>query len=272
MKTMKTLVVTVICLAFGMGTTFAEPSKAGMHPQQQVNDQAVLALLWMQRSAEYQACSYQAYNALKATILKASENKGERKRAIILDIDETVLDNTPYKAKSVGTSIGKARGAFSKWVAKERAEVLPGAVKALQLAHKRDIELFFVSGRSAQKDLQATINNLQKHDIPNADKEHLFLYAGNSDKEQTFAGIEKQYEVIAYVGDNLLDFPLHLYKAKEAERTTSVARNCAKFGKKYIILPNPDYGSWEYVLAPNYKKLSPEEVLTVRKNALKVDK
>lgn len=272
MKTMKTLAATVVCFALGMGTAFAENSKIAMEPQQQVNDQAMLALLWMQRSAEYQACSYQAYNALKATILEAAENKGARKQAIILDIDETVLDNTPYKAKSVGTSIGKARGAFSKWVAKEQAEALPGAVKTLQLAHKKGIELFFVSGRSAEKDLQHTINNLNKYGIPDADEKHLFLYAGNSNKEEIFAKLEKQYEVIAYVGDNLLDFPLGLFKANESVRAFAVAKTAPKFGKKYIMLPNPDYGSWEYVLAANYKKLSPEEVLRVRINALKVEK
>lgn len=273
MKLWKFFVATVMCGSLAMGTAYAADNNEGtvMPLQQQVNDQAVLALLWMQRSAEYQACSYQAYNALKTTILEASQEKGSRKQAIILDIDETILDNTPYKAKSVGTTIGKARGAFSKWVAKEKAEVLPGAVKTLQLAHKKDIELFYVSSRSAKKDMEATINNLKKYGIPNADEQHLFLYTGNSNKEESFAKIEKQYEVIAYVGDNLLDFPLKAIKASEAERATLVAKNSAKFGKKFIILPNPDYGSWEYVLDANYKKLSPAEVLQVRKQALKIE-
>lgn len=272
MSILKKLALSAFCMTLSIGTSFAEAGPSLIPTQQQVNDQAVLALLWMQRSAEYQACSYQAYNALKSTIIDAYENKGSRKQAIILDIDETILDNTPYKAKSVGTSIGKARGAFSKWVAKEQAEALPGAVKTLQFAHKKGIELFFVSGRSAEKDLQHTINNLKKYGIPDADESHLFLYSGNSDKEENFAKLEKKYEVIAYVGDNLLDFPLGLFKANEDGRALSVAKNSAKFGKKYIILPNPDYGSWEYVLANNYKKLGPEEVLRIRKNALKVEK
>lgn len=267
--------ITALCLTMGifMNNAMAEEKPMLSMPEQQaVNDQAMLALLWMQRSAEYQACSYQAYNALKATILQASEMKGSKPQAIILDIDETVLDNTPYKAKSIGTDIGKARGAFSKWVAKEQAEVLPGAVAALKLAHQKNIECFYVSSRSAKNDMDATISNLQKQGIPNIDKEHLYLYAGNSDKQVSFTNIEKKYQVIAYVGDNLLDFPLMAQHANAAERALLVAKNCAKFGKEFIVLPNPDYGSWEYVLAPDYKKLAPAQVLEVRKAALKVEK
>lgn len=239
--------------------------------QNQVNDQAVLALLWMQRSAEFQACSYQAYNALRNTIEVEKDSYSAKPKAIILDIDETILDNTPFKARTVGTEIGKARGAFSKWVAKEKAEVLPGAAKALQLAKKNGISLFYVSDRSAKSDLQATINNLCKHNIPDADEKHLLLFKGDSNKQVRFEEVEKGYKVIAYVGDNLLDFPLFANKANETERAIIVAKNSKKFGSKFIMLPNPDYGSWEYALAEGYRKFAPEQMLATRKAALKVD-
>lgn len=263
---MKKILSLALSLTIYGSTCFATDSV--MTPQQRVNDQAVLALIWMQRSAEYKALSHQAYNALIDTVKNAEDDFHKKPMAIILDIDETVLDNTPYKARSVGTNIGKARGAFHKWVEEERAEVLPGAAKALQFADKHGVELFYVSGRSAKNDIPFTMKNLKAKGVPVRDESRLLFQKDSSSKASRFAEVEKKYDVIAYVGDNLLDFPFASTSMNEATRNFLVSKNYKKFGKKFIMLPNPDYGSWEYVLADNYRKLSPEEVLNIRYSAL----
>ncbi|MFA5492133.1 MAG: HAD family acid phosphatase, partial [Bacteroidales bacterium] len=66
------------------------------------NDHLIMAILYQQRSAEYEAICYQSFNLAKQIIdKKIQENKNNKKLAIITDIDETILDNSPYEASLV---------------------------------------------------------------------------------------------------------------------------------------------------------------------------
>ncbi len=236
--------------------------------QTKVNDEAVMSLLWMQTSAEYKALCHQAYNDLRRSVRRAVHKPHDKPLAVVLDIDETVLDNTPFKARTVGTSIGKARGAFSEWVAMEKAEPLPGSVGTLKWIDRNGVEIFYVSDRSLAKDKESTLANLKKYGIP-VKEGNLILHDGKGTKSQKFDELEKKYTVVAYVGDNLYDFPFHAEGLDPEARAAVEKKMGRRFGTKYILLPNPDYGSWEYALSENYKALPPEGVLKVRKNALR---
>lgn len=234
--------------------------------QAQLNDEAVLSLLWMQRSAEYKALCYQAYNALRRHVSEELEKPHDKPMAVILDIDETILDNTPFKARTVGTAIGKDKGAFSKWVAREEAKALAGASETLSWIDSKGVALFYVSDRAADRDLEATVANLKKAKIPVISSQ-VMLSRGDT-KTERFQKIEERYDVIAYVGDNLLDFPIRAEGADMNRRDHFVKQNRELFGAAWIMLPNPDYGSWEYALCEGYKKLSAREKQRVRKEAL----
>ena len=91
-----------------------------------------------------------------------------------------------------------------------------------------------------------------------------------SNKSERFADIEKQgYEIVVYVGDNLNDFGDATYKKSNAERRDFVKANQAKFGKTFIVLPNPNYGDWEGGLAKDYYKGDAQSRVNIRMNAIR---
>ena len=93
-----------------------------------LNEQTVMGILWYQRAAEVRALCYQAFNTAKLIFdLDLEKGTSGKKRAVVVDIDETVLDNSPYNGGFVDKDIGYPTG-FAEWVNAAKAEVLPGAV------------------------------------------------------------------------------------------------------------------------------------------------
>ena len=64
--------------------------------QQYQAETETMGLLWMRTSAEYRALAYQGYNvAMNAVKMAVTDPSHQRKPlAIVLDADETVVDNT----------------------------------------------------------------------------------------------------------------------------------------------------------------------------------
>lgn len=57
-----------------------------------------MAVSWYQNSAEAKALYLQGYNTAKYQLDEhIKKDKGKKKLAIALDLDETVLDNSPYQ-------------------------------------------------------------------------------------------------------------------------------------------------------------------------------
>lgn len=84
-------------------TEQAEKSKTAVKDQtaQMLGQQNIMSVAWYQNSAEAKALYAQGYNTAKETLSKKIKNHhGGKKLAIVLDIDETVLDNSPYQAMS----------------------------------------------------------------------------------------------------------------------------------------------------------------------------
>ena len=98
----------------------------------------------------------------------------------------------------------------------------------------------------------------------------LFLKKDKSNKTPRFEEIEKQgYEIVVYMGDNLNDFGDATYHKSNTERRAFVDQNSNLFGKKFIVLPNPNYGDWEAGLDKNYYKVDPEGRVKIRLDAVK---
>ena len=66
------------------------------------NEYMVLSTLYQQKAAEYRALSYQTFN-LAALMLDndLADKRVDKHRVVIVDIDETVLDNSPFLGKSI---------------------------------------------------------------------------------------------------------------------------------------------------------------------------
>lgn len=201
------------------------------------------AYLWQQTSGEYQALCYQAYNLAKLRLARDLENKHNKKRAIIFDIDETVFDNSFAGAKEVKLGIPWKPGNQEDWVSRKEAHAIAGAKEFIDYAIENRVEVFYVSDRTPDQ-IDDTLQNFKKLNIP-AKKENLYFNTSHGSKESRRAEIKKKYEVVLYIGDNLHDFDKAWDNQTSAERKNIVDRRSREFGDQFIVLPNPLYGDWE---------------------------
>ena len=230
--------------------------------QQYQAETETMGLLWMRTSAEYRALAYQGYNvAMNAVKMAVTDPSHQRKPlAIVLDADETVVDNT----KLMGESIVNGNGRFdAPWwrqaVHQGKSQAMPGAVEFLNEVHKQGVEIFYVSNRYAPVNLDVTIQNFKELGFPSVDKDHVLLFEKDSDKQPRFDMIAKKYYVVVYMGDNAGDFPIGTKGKTLAERNAIIDAHEEDFGTTFVVFPNPAYGSWVSALAKGYQNLSPEE-------------
>jgi 5'-nucleotidase (lipoprotein e(P4) family) len=195
---------------------------------------------WTRNSAEHTALALQAYRlasmSVDATV--AAGTYGDW--AVIVDTDETLLDNSEYQ-KERG-ALGWSADSWSAWAAREEATALPGSVEFLKRVHTLGGKVAVVTNRSAA-DCPATIANFDKvgilHDI-------VLCQTDVSDKNPRFTAVANgtaapaigPLNVILWVGDNILDFP-----ALDQDARNDQSR-LADFGSRFVVLPNPMYGSW----------------------------
>ena len=230
--------------------------------QQYQAETETMGLLWMRTSAEYRALAYQGYNvAMNAVKMAVTDPSHQRKPlAIVLDADETVVDNT----KLMGESIANGNGRFdAPWwrqaVHQGKSQAMPGAVEFLNEVHKQGVEIFYVSNRYAPVNYDATVQNFKALGFPSVDKDHVLLFEKDSDKQPRFDMIAKKYYVVVYMGDDAGDFPIGTKGKTLAERNAIIDAHKEDFGTTFVVFPNPAYGSWVSTLAKGYQNLSPEE-------------
>lgn len=200
--------------------------------------------LYHQTAAEMRALAYQAFNIARIQVDERLEDaSGKENLAVILDLDETVLDNSPFEAKLILENASYPRY-WAEWIMQEDAKAIPGALGFLNYADKNGIELFYVSNRhdSLRKH---TITNLKKLGFPQANDDHLLLKTTTSGKEKRREKVAANHNIILLLGDNLNDFSEAFEAGSVDERyaATDSLRNA--FGKRFIVLPNAMYGEWE---------------------------
>lgn len=207
----------------------------------------LLATAWYQQSAEMRACYYQAYNLAKVTLKENLQNhKDGKPAAVVLDIDETVLDNSPFEAKLMGDRQNYSDSAWMAWSAREEARALPGAADFIAYARELGVEVFFISNRILEE-RDRTLRNLAVAGMA-VDSAHLLLYdlsKKTSCKDERRNAVSTNYDIILFVGDNLGDYT-SLFDRRDSSLALGLADSLRDdFGRKFIILPNPMYGEWE---------------------------
>ncbi|SIT96441.1 5'-nucleotidase, lipoprotein e(P4) family [Epilithonimonas bovis DSM 19482] len=224
---------------------------------------------FQQKAAEYKALCFQAYNIATLRLDEnLNNNTDKRPKAVITDIDETVLDNSPYAVHQ--SLLGKDYDADSwrDWTSRAIADTVAGAPKFFKYAASKNVEVFYVSNRD-EKERTGTLANLKKFGLPYADDSHLILRTTASSKEERRQKLESSYHILLYIGDNLADFSNLFDHKTEAERTANTQKLASEFGKKFIVLPNPNYGDWESALYQYNYKLSPAQKEAAIKAELK---
>ncbi|MEN8122909.1 MAG: 5'-nucleotidase, lipoprotein e(P4) family [Bacteroidota bacterium] len=227
----------------------------------------VLSTLWFNESAEMQASFIQNYMLAKLMIDKhlSLQKESSKKPAVILDLDETVLDNVPYQYKLIATQKEYTFESWTKWVNLAQAKALPGVLDFTNYAKSKGVEVFYISNRQAPDHLDATIKNLQKLNFPNADKEHTFLRTTTSNKTERRNKVLEKHEIILLIGDNLTDFSEIFANRGDDMGKKVVQKNKDLFGTKYIIMPNPMYGEWTKAIYKNSYKWTPGQLDSLRK-------
>ena len=219
-------------------------------------DYSLNAVLWQQRSGEYRALCYQAFAVAKYKLTEkiALHRKDEMPLAIITDIDETVLDNSPQQASDILHHRTYTEANWKDWTSRAEAGAIPGAVAFFQYAAKMGIQCFYVSNRRPEE-REATIKNLLAAGFPHADTVHVLVKDTSADKEYRRAKINQRYNIALLIGDNLNDFDKMFYQQPSYARCNLVRDNSDLFGDIFIVLPNAMYGDWESAIW-NGKKIS----------------
>jgi len=225
---------------------------------QLVADGKLWSSLFQQRAAEYQALCLQAFNIARLRTDQALQQPAARPRAIITDIDETFLDNSPYAVHQALKGKDYDPATWNEWTAKGIADTLTGGWSFFSYAASKGIEIFYVTNREEQE-RKGTLANLQHFKFPFADNQHLVMRKDISSKEPRRQEIAARYEIILLLGDNLADFSALFDKKTEAERSQHVQSLSTEFGKKFIVLPNANYGGWEDAIYQNKRDWTPAQ-------------
>jgi 5'-nucleotidase (lipoprotein e(P4) family) len=211
------------------------------------NEHLTMAVLYQQTAAEYRALCYQAFNLAKFKLDQSLRVMGlMRQQAIVVDIDETLLDNSPYEARCILDGINYPEF-WDDWILAADAKPVPGALEFLQYAEKKGIKVFYVSNRK-EKFRDATLKNLVNLKFPYADDDHLMLQTDESSKEARRKKIAETHSIIMFIGDNLNDFSEGFEKKSIPERFEMADSLKNDFGNVFIVLPNAMYGDWESAL------------------------
>ena len=193
---------------------------------------------WVRESTEYKNLCEQLFKQARIEILKTVSAKGGKsKLAVVVDLDETVLDNSQYQVERWNAGLSFTQDSWSDWVKREEAGQIAGSKEFLTAVRKKGIRVIFLSNRM-NENLKPTRSNLKSLGV--LDPRDLFLLREDkSDTKQirrtevmNGTGRMKKvgpFKVVGYLGDQMGDFPND---------------RLADFGKINFLLPNPMYGKW----------------------------
>jgi 5'-nucleotidase (lipoprotein e(P4) family) len=249
-----------------LGSSVPAFSQTPAYTGKDLNEQMVMALTWVQGSAEYRELCYQSFNLAGMLIDQALAAKtGSKPLAVIADLDETLIDNSAYDAGLIGRDAGYSGKTWLLWELAAQAKAVPGAVDFATKAAKKGVTIFYVTNRD-QAGLEGTLKNLASLGFPYADAQHVLVSTGSSNKQARFDQVTKDFNVVLYAGDNANDLPLGTYGKAMKDRNALVDQAKDQFGTKFIVLPNPVYGDWEpAVVDSGYWGLSPQGKSDARK-------
>jgi acid phosphatase len=231
--------------------------ESGRRPNPQ--ERSLDASLWMQTSGEYRACCLQAYRLGWERLQKKLQNrpKEDKPPAVIMDLDETVLDNSAYQSWLYQSAQEYSDESWQLWERHpEQVTLVPGAFDFIEKVEQAGVTVVYLSNRfeehraetiAALRHLKINTKNIEKR---------LLLTKGPGDKTARRKKVAESYRVLMLFGDNLRDFN-EVFKAAKvdpddgagqnkaiAERLRKVDEYREHWGDDWIILPNPVYGEW----------------------------
>lgn len=244
---------------------------AASAPPQSLADDSLDAVAWTQTAVEHDLILREIYRVAQEKLVAAMadpswdalphpERIADPKSlppAVILDVDETVLDNSPYQVRLIRSGGEYDEFTWAQWCKQADAKPLPGAVAFTRYAAAHGVAVFYLSNRA--KDLDTvTLANLRNAGFPVAGQDS-FLGLGTyvpgceqigSEKGCRRKLIGERYRVLMQFGDQIGDF-VDVLANTHAGRAAAVEPYIGWFGERWFVLPNPTYGSWEPALFNN---------------------
>ena len=255
------------------------------------------ATLWLRNSSEYRIASEIIYRAAQSALQQGLADpawtaepaqSGELSAlppAVVMDIDETVLDNSAPQARMMleETCFAEFDGVWDAWVAERAAPAIPGAAAFIRAARElkdaagRPVHIFFITNREChprpgnpsgcpqQDDTAANLHALGL-DVPTL-ADDLMLRGEREDwqgeKQTRRLVIAQSYRIVLNVGDDLADFLPDVRRATVTAREQARCASRERWGRQWFMIPNPMYGSWQVALGPDLKAAlaAPPEII-----------
>jgi len=247
-------------LALGAVITALLSSGAARAQEVAPNDM-LLATLWTQRSVEFKGNALTVFALARIRLDEALADKNwtaspaEQKAdyqnlppAVILDIDETLLDNSRYQVWMLRNNQTFSTKTWNQFCAAQISTAIPGAVEFTKYADSKGVKVFYVTNRGAETE-KDTRENMAKFGFPMGGNVDTFLMQGEKPewtgaKGTRRAVVTKDYRVLLNIGDNFGDFD-DRYRTSDAERQKAFEAGMAYWGRQWLVIANPTYGSFD---------------------------
>jgi 5'-nucleotidase (lipoprotein e(P4) family) len=212
-------------------------------PATALSQQAVDAVLWQNTSAEAYRLYQQGYELARIRLAANLKPADPRPPAVIVDIDETALDNSPYEVHAIKNGTTYDQASWKAWTDRSEAKASPGALDFLRHVEALGCAVFYITNRDI-RERASTLKNLGDLGFPFADEAHLLLMDGSSDKTERRAMVAKDHRVVLLVGDQLRDFD-----ERFKDRSVNYGRDLVDASndtlqRYFVLLPNPMYGTF----------------------------
>ena len=273
MKSLKLIFLLLITLAWEYSYA-SEKDKS-------FQEQSILSVLYVQTSTEFAANNIQTFNnaskaldmALKdktwTAALEQKDNFVSKDPAIIVDVDETVLDNSSFQSRTILSGLSYPNG-WAKWVNESKATAVEDVYEFLHYADESNVKIFYVTNR-LESFREPTIRNLKSLGLPFDDNINSLIMREDEDvrdKTKRRKNIAENYRIVLLLGDQLTDF----ISTKEAyvfhsDRKKLANKYSDMWGSKWFMITNPTYGRWELSIYDEMPK-SEEEAIQKRKETL----
>ena len=201
------------------------------------------AVLWVQDSAEYRVALEQTYRFAGEQLAAQVGDREAGTWAVSMDADETIISNLGYSLRRAHVGGLWTEESWHEWVQAREATAIPGALGFIERVHALGGKIAVVTNRSV-RDCPATRDNLDALGVP---YDTILCRGDDEAKDERWRQVEagegtglEPLEIVMWIGDNIFDFP-----GMSQESRTAESAALEPFGRRYFLLPNPIYGSWE---------------------------
>lgn len=243
------------------------------------------ATLWVRNSAEFRAASEIIYRSARAALERGladpswsaepaqTGDLAAMPPAVVMDIDDTVLDNSEPQARMILKETCPAGFAalWDAWIAERAAPAVPGAADFIRATREmkdhqgRSVRVFFITNRecgrragsdSACPQQDDTLANLRALGLDAPTLADDLMMKGEkpdwpSEKLPRRMEVARGYRIVLNVGDDFGDFLPDVRRQDVPARERARCAHHDRWGVHWFLIPNPMYGSWQAAIGPD---------------------